>query len=148
VDNEGNVLTYNGSSWSTPVAVDSPDNGLANISCPTTTFCAATDYAGNVFYYTGTSPLTITTTSLPSGIIGAPYSYQLTASGGASPYKWKKTAALPKGLKLSSTGLLSGTPNAKKVLPNSYPVSVQLAAGKGTAKQSVSTTLSLSLEAA
>ncbi len=147
VDNDGYALSYNGSTWSSLVSIDSPDNGLASVSCPSTTFCAATDYAGNVLLYTGSSPLTITTTSLPPGVIGSSYSYQLTASGGSTPYKWKKTAALPKGLKLSSTGLLSGIPNAKKVAPNSYPVSVQLTGGKGKSKQTTATTLSLSLSA-
>ena len=147
VDNGGNALSFNGSSWSSPVSIDSPDNGLASVSCPSVTFCAATDYAGNALIYTGTSPLSITTTTLPAGIIGSPYSYQLTAAGGSTPYKWKKTASLPKGMKLSSTGLLSGTPNAKKVTPDSYPVSVEVTSGKGTAKQLESATLSLSLAA-
>jgi hypothetical protein len=55
--------------------------------------------------------LHITTVSLPAATPGEPYSQQLTAAGGVAPYKWKKTGgSLPKGLKLSKTGLISGTP--------------------------------------
>ncbi len=55
--------------------------------------------------------LHITTVSLPAATPGEPYSQQLTAAGGVPPYKWKKTGgSLPKGLKLSKTGLISGTP--------------------------------------
>ena len=72
-----------------------------------------------------TSPqVTITTTSLPNATVGQPYSVQLQALGGVLPYKWKKTATLPKGLKLTHTGLLSGVINPKKVTPGNYPVSV------------------------
>jgi hypothetical protein len=70
--------------------------------------------------------LGITTTSLPAGAVGTPYRDQLTAAGGTTPYRWKKTAALPNGLKLSSSGVISGTPNARRVAPGSYPVSVQV----------------------
>ncbi|MGH7274102.1 MAG: fibronectin type III domain-containing protein, partial [Nitrospiria bacterium] len=54
----------------------------------------------------------ITTTSLPQGTVNTPYSTQLTASGGASPYTWSATG-LPSGLIInSSTGVISGTPSA------------------------------------
>jgi N-acetylneuraminic acid mutarotase len=58
-------------------------------------------------------PLPIITTSnpLPSGMVGAPYSQTLTASGGATPYTWAITdGGLPPGLNLSTNGLISGTP--------------------------------------
>jgi hypothetical protein len=55
--------------------------------------------------------LAVTTTSLPSGNAGAPYTDQLTASGGIPPYAWSvPRGSLPAGLVLSTTGLLSGTP--------------------------------------
>ncbi|HKP85896.1 MAG TPA: putative Ig domain-containing protein [Blastocatellia bacterium] len=55
--------------------------------------------------------LTITTTSLAPITRGVPYSQQLSASGGATPYTWSLTSgALPPGLSLSSAGLISGTP--------------------------------------
>jgi Putative Ig domain len=59
--------------------------------------------------------LTITTTSpLPSGAVGTPYSVQFAATGGTAPYTWSVASgsALPAGLTLTASGLLSGTPTA------------------------------------
>lgn len=64
---------------------------------------------------TGTSsPLQITTTSLPNGHVGAAYSATLAATGGKTPYSWSLTSGtLPAGLALSaSTGAITGTPSA------------------------------------
>lgn len=66
----------------------------------------------------------ITTTSLPPGFVGSHYSYQLSAAGGTAPYRWARTAAFPKGLRLSPSGLISGVPNARAVALGSYPISV------------------------
>ena len=59
-------------------------------------------------------PLGITTTSLPAGTVKTPYTATLAASGGNPPYKWKLATGskLPKGLKLSSAGQITGTPKA------------------------------------
>lgn len=56
--------------------------------------------------------LQITTTSpLPAATPGAAYSQILTVTGGSAPYAWSKASgALPSGMDLSATGLLSGTP--------------------------------------
>ena len=55
--------------------------------------------------------VTITTTSLPNGVVNAPYNATLTASGGVAPYTWTVTqGSLPAGLSLSSSGVISGTP--------------------------------------
>ena len=61
------------------------------------------------------TPLTITTTSLPSGTLNVAYpATTLTASNGTSPYTWSITSGvLPTGLSLNtSTGAISGTPTA------------------------------------
>ena len=71
------------------------------------------------FSITPPLPLSITTTSLPSASVGVGYSAQLQATGGVSPYRWKVSGHLPKGLKLDhTTGLISGTPTAKAVTEN------------------------------
>jgi hypothetical protein len=58
--------------------------------------------------------LTITSTSIPAGMIGSAYSTLLQSSGGTAPYAWSITAGgLPNGLSFSATtGLISGTPTA------------------------------------
>jgi hypothetical protein len=58
------------------------------------------------------SRLQITTTSLPIGTVGVPYSFALQATGGNAPYKWGEWGGgrLPRGLSFSSAGVLAGTP--------------------------------------
>ena len=57
-------------------------------------------------------PVQITTTSLPAGMVGSPYSQSLTASGGSPPYLWSVTGGtLPPGLTFNSTAAtIQGTP--------------------------------------
>ncbi|MBL8211354.1 MAG: putative Ig domain-containing protein [Bryobacterales bacterium] len=53
----------------------------------------------------------ITTTSLPSGTAGLPYSQPITATGGIAPYTFiVNGGSLPPGLSLSSAGTVLGTP--------------------------------------
>jgi hypothetical protein len=72
--------------------------------------------------------LHVTTASLPEATLGVYYSQQLQAVGGLAPYKWRITAGyLPKGLKLSAAGLLSGTVSAKKYPGGgSFPITVSV----------------------
>jgi hypothetical protein len=57
--------------------------------------------------------ITINPTGLPAGQGGTGYSQQLISGGGAAPYSFAVTAgALPNGISLSATGLLSGAPTA------------------------------------
>jgi len=57
--------------------------------------------------------VSITTASLASGKVGTAYSATLVASGGSAGYTWSlASGALPSGLRLSSTGALSGAPTA------------------------------------
>ena len=70
-------------------------------------------------------PLEVTTRGLPQGIVGQPYSSQLTATGGARPYTWSVPfGELPPGLTLNpTTGLVSGTPTQAQ----DYSVTVRVA---------------------
>jgi hypothetical protein len=54
-------------------------------------------------------PLTISTATLPAGTVGTAYSATLAATGGVSPYTWS-ASALPGGLFLSASGVISGIP--------------------------------------
>ena len=57
--------------------------------------------------------LTITTSSLVTGVQGTTYSQTLTATGGTGSNTWSlATGSLPTGLTLSATGVISGTPTA------------------------------------
>jgi hypothetical protein len=67
--------------------------------------------------------LTITTTSpLPNGTVDTFYTTTLAASGGTAPYAWTITSGSIPGLALSSTGVLTGVPNAA----STYPITVQV----------------------
>ena len=64
-------------------------------------------------------PLSVTAPSLTSGTVNLPYSATLSAAatGGTPPYQWSiQSGALPPGLSLSATGILSGTPAAPVIL--------------------------------
>lgn len=68
-------------------------------------------------------PFAVKTKSLPAGTVGAAYSTTLKAAGGASPLTWRLASGkLPRGLKLSSAGVISGTPKSKGT--SSFAVSV------------------------
>ena len=60
-----------------------------------------------------TPPLSISTSSLPRGLVGTSYAQSLLATGGTPSYSWSITSgALPQGLTLSPDGSLLGTPAA------------------------------------
>ena len=82
----------------------------------------------------GSSPLTITTSSLPSGSNGTAYATTLQANGGTPAYTWSiSSGSLPAGLTLAATsGVISGTPTATgsssftaMVTDNGNPVQTQ-----------------------
>jgi hypothetical protein len=57
------------------------------------------------------APLTITVTQLPRGSVGTPFSQNLGASGGQTPYTWSiQSGNLPDGISLNQGGIISGTP--------------------------------------
>lgn len=57
-------------------------------------------------------PIVITTTALPSAVVGDGYSLQLNASGGSTNRTWAIDAgALPAGMWLSTSGQMGGTPS-------------------------------------
>ena len=84
------------------------------------------------------------TSSLNPASRGQMYGEQLAAAGGLTPYKWKKLAPLPKGLKLSSTGLLSGIPSTK-LQPGNYSISIQVRDSTKRTHEITTATLTLAL---
>lgn len=71
-----------------------------------------------VIKYTAATPAEttpyVTTTALPTGKVGVPYITVVTAAGGTPPYDWS-AEALPAGLTMTTTGVISGTPTASCV---------------------------------
>lgn len=128
----GNTLTWTITTGALPGGL-SGCNGVTGTTCsitgtPTTTIGSpfsftirvtdgATNTAFSSFTVAITSPNTppvITSTSpLPNGALGTPYSFRFAANGTA-PITWTATG-LPGWATLSSDGLLSGTPNAVAV---------------------------------
>ena len=56
------------------------------------------------------APTFSTTSPLPTGLVGTPYSQKIAISGGVPPFTFGVSGARPPGLILDSSGLLSGTP--------------------------------------
>ncbi len=73
------------------------------------------------------APLSIASSSLPSGVVGTPVSGSVSATGGVSPYQFSATG-LPAGVTLGSDGTLSGAPTA----PGTSSVTVTVTDSKGT----------------
>jgi hypothetical protein len=75
----------------------------------------------------------VTPATLPKGTAGSTYSQQLTYTGGGNgAVMWNLTAgALPSGITLSGSGLLSGTP-ANSTAGNTYTFSVTVTVGPQT----------------
>jgi hypothetical protein len=88
------------------------------VKVASTAINGAPDTAGATFALSiqvGGAPLTITSpASLPEGFTTVAYSQQLTATGGTGGgYQWAIAhGALPAGLSLSPSGVISGTPTA------------------------------------
>jgi hypothetical protein len=62
-------------------------------------------------------PPTIFNTPPPTAIVGAPYSFQFSASDGLAPLVWTPPAAPMGGLAVSLDGILSGTPSTAGAFP-------------------------------
>ena len=89
------------------------------------------------------STLTITTTSLPAGTVGAAYSSQVAASGGATPYTYSATS-LPGGLSInSSNGAITGTPTQNSI--GTASATIKVTDSTQPSPQSASSTLSIKI---
>ena len=91
------------------------------------------------------SPLAISTTTLPQGVVSTAYFAPLSAVAGTAPYGWSITSgSLPAGLALAAnTGMISGTPSSN----GTYSFGVT-ATDSSSPAQSAVITLALSVAAA
>jgi len=82
-----------------------------------------------------TTPVITTPSPLPDATVSNRCSQTLAVRGGQPPYKWTLVASqLPVGLKLSSSGIISGKPT--KATPAPVPFTVKVTdAKKGTTQQ-------------
>ena len=103
----GIMLTSSGTLTGTPTVVG-PFTFKVTAIDPTSNCLGERFYTIKV----GCPAISVSPASLPFGNVGTPYSQtNLTASGGAAPYKFIQTGgSLPAGMTLSSAGTLSGTP--------------------------------------
>jgi hypothetical protein len=111
------VLKYAGSDGSTiwgPVYAGTGDQEFLNGFGVHGNLVAAGTTANNGFFIQAWNEI-LAIAQLPSDIppafCGEPYTLELTAANGVTPYSWSVLAgSLPSGLSLSATGVLAGTP--------------------------------------
>jgi hypothetical protein len=93
------------------------DQNLLNYAVKIEVIDANGNYAFAFLLLNSFTSLVVTTaTPIPQATVGGSYSQQLTEEGGVSPFVWSldpSSGALPAGLTLSSTGVLSGVPSAQ-----------------------------------
>lgn len=93
------------------------------------------------------SGLHVTSGSLAEVTPGTSYSVQLQAAGGLAPLRWSKASGkLPSGLRLSSTGLISGTVKAGKHVPTgAFPITVRVTDSSRKGHQTASANLTITV---
>jgi hypothetical protein len=105
--------------------------------------CGSTDSNSTASTPTPTM-LSVSTSSLPGGQVGANYNVTLAAAGGTSPYHWVlASGALPRGLALAASGAITGIPSAAA---NSAAIGLQVS-DSAIPAQSSERTLSLTIAA-
>ena len=88
------------------------------------------------------SSLAITTTSLPEQTVNHPYSASVSGSGGAPPYTWSVSPALPANLSLdTATGAITGTPTTAATTTHTFTLR-----DSSAPSQTVEQTLSLTID--
>ncbi|MFM2182239.1 MAG: hypothetical protein RJB61_533 [Actinomycetota bacterium] len=103
----------NGLSLSTSGVLSGTPSATGSFTFEVTATDTASESASKSFTVSVANPVSVTTSSLPSGVTGTAYSQSMAATGGTGTFTWSRTAGtLPTGLTLSGAGLLSGTPTA------------------------------------
>lgn len=113
VDQNGNLLSY-----------ENITNGP-----PPPSVLRAIQNASNVTLIGLTDDITIISSALQQGVVGASYSQILSVNGGSGPFAWQVIGgSLPDGLVLSQGGTISGEPSV--VGDFSFKIQVSDSAGK------------------
>jgi uncharacterized protein (TIGR03437 family) len=81
-------------------------------------------------------PLTITTTSVPTAVVGTFYSASMTAVNGSAGYSWS-ARGLPQNFAITPPGVFQGTP----ATTGTFPVTFTVASGVSTASVTLSLTV-------
>ena len=105
VDNHGNALTYNGTTWTSPAAIDT-GHALDSVRCTTATFCMAVDDQGDALTFDGTmwaSPDSIDGSNVLEAV-SCPTAYFCVAVDGVGD-----ALTLPPPLAITTTSLPAGT---------------------------------------
>src|SRR6478609_4141552 len=85
--------------------------------------------------------LAVTTTSLPQQTVNRPYSASMSGSGGAPPYTWSVSPALPGNLSLdAATGAITGTPTTQGTTTHTFTLRDSSAPSQ-TVEQSLNLTI-------
>jgi hypothetical protein len=159
----GGINGFNGVIAAAPAELYSPTSGTFSLTGPMITgreFPTATllppngtvllsggDDGVNVLastevYYNpvAQTPVVITTTSVPNGVISQPYVQLLLEQNRSGPITWSlASGTLPPGITLSANGILSGTPTAV----GSFTFTVQVTDGISTTTASFTVNVSL-----
>ena len=134
--NDGNAISYNGSTWSTTTPTDSASQGWDAVSCTSTTFCMAADSAGNAEFYGGS------VWSAPTLVDGGTSYGNLDGVSCTSPSFCMAVDANGNALiysTIAATLTLSGTP-VTSTSGNAYTVSLEVPTGDSSPTGSVTIT--------
>ncbi|HEY1424211.1 MAG TPA: hypothetical protein VGF20_12200, partial [Candidatus Acidoferrum sp.] len=89
---------------------------------------ATQNFTITVMIFVSDSPAPAVTTTLPSGTVGTLYTTNtIDEDGGSGTLTWSVSGAMPPGLSLNQSGMISGTPTA----PGAYTFTVEVS-GSGT----------------
>ncbi|WP_051670000.1 putative Ig domain-containing protein [Bryobacter aggregatus] len=127
---QGLSLAANGTISGTPALA-----GSYNIPIQITDATPTSNIVTVALQVSSASGLSITTTAIPAGSVGASYDFTFSGQGGTTPYSWDLlfgSGALPSGMTLSASGRLAGTPTTAGV----FPIVVRLTDAAGHSYQS------------
>jgi hypothetical protein len=92
----------------------------------------------------GNTPVSITSFSMPDGALNSYYRFDLSASGGAPPYRWSMIGgSMPSGLNLAQSGVIDGVPGRT----GSFAISVQVVDSTGSINGIASRSLTFNISA-